>query len=197
LCFLNIRYYEAEAEEAYEKAKKSMVEGKQGLKTWEENMLMFEDSLAIFKEDSFIAMEMRQHIMHCTHDVSFEDFVFLTAGPLENGVFYNTKVVSSRNKARNVGRNEMKKALGLIVAFPEFKNWHCQGKAAEVRESFAEDILGKDYAKLGGKPSGYIRTVYRVRMAYEKYETLGKQKGISRLGSTENELLGGVVNMSG
>jgi hypothetical protein len=170
-----------------------MWKGKEGIESWQKHMLLFEQSLVIFKEDTEKAQGMRKHILHCKHNVSFEDFVFLTAGPLENGVFYKVEILCTHNKKRDIFRIEMKKALQIIIGFPEFSNWHCSGKVPAVRDGFAEEIFGKNYARAGEKPSGYIRTLYRVRMAYEKYGEGGHSTGIRRLTSKGNELLGGVT----
>jgi hypothetical protein len=72
-----------------------MLKGKEGLKSWQENRLLFEESLGNFKGETLKAQEMRKDIMHCMHDVSFEDFVFLTAGPLENGLYYKVEVLNN------------------------------------------------------------------------------------------------------
>lgn len=102
------------------------------VKTWEENMKHFDESLAIFKGNNWKPCEMRKHIMHCRHNVSFEDFVYLTAGPLEHGVYYKTTVEENRNKARNETSNETKKALQMIMAFPEFENWNKDGQSVQA-----------------------------------------------------------------
>jgi hypothetical protein len=106
---------------------------------------------------------MRKHIMHCSHFVSFEDFVFLTLGPLENGVYYKTDYHEKlKNRERNSCRLEYKKALEMIVAFPEFDKWLFGGKGPEVGKSFVEEIVGENYFNITESPSGYIRTLYRI-----------------------------------
>jgi hypothetical protein len=138
-------YNEYLAEESFRNLKRNMEKGREGLITWEENMLLIENELAIFKGNTFEVLQMRKHIMHCSHFVSFEDFVFLTLGPLENGVYYKTDYHEKlKNRERNSCRLEYKKALEMIVGFPEFDKWLFGGKGPQVGQSFVEEIAPVD-----------------------------------------------------
>ena len=123
------RNYVRKAQIIYNKAQRAMDQVVDSELTWEESMTMVENELAKFKGKTKEAKVMRKHIMHCKHeDTCFKQFAFLTMGPLEYGVFYKVEsqegiASSMKNKTRDTIRNEMKKAVEMIVSFPELENW--------------------------------------------------------------------------
>jgi hypothetical protein len=72
-----------EAEEAYDKAFNSMEQCAKSQEGWEEAVTRFDKDLFLFKDGIEQGVQRRKHVSHCTHDISFEDFVFLMFGPLE------------------------------------------------------------------------------------------------------------------
>ena len=54
-------YNEYLAEESFRNLKRNMEKGREGLITWEENMLLIENELAIFKGNTFEVLQMRKH----------------------------------------------------------------------------------------------------------------------------------------
>ena len=130
--------------------------------TWQENMKIFESTLSMFKDGSNEASKMRRHIMHWSEEYeenpSFDEFVFLTVGPLENGVYYDIvteKLIS--NKARDIGKQTMMKALTMILSFPEFSLWHAEKcKPPKVTPKFAGVVLGQNFMNKTAQPKGYL-----------------------------------------
>ena len=185
------------ADIAFSTAQKAIGKALQCEKTWEENMTILEEKMSHFKGDTEEAKEMRKHILHCKHkETTFEDFIFLTMGPLEYGVFYNIlkeQGIAKRNtnEARNNIRNEMKRAVEMIVSFPEFENWKFKNKPPKVGLKFVEAILENDYDKQGSEPKGYIRALYRIRMFYKQW-TQGNQKQVLQV-RLEGDKMGSVL----
>ena len=112
--------------------------------------------------------------------LSFEDFAFLTMGPLEQGVHYKTDFVNSeykinRNDVRDSNISEYKKALKLIIGYPEFNEWN-KNPEIQVSKNFVKEILGEKCLLVTYKPKGYLYALYRVKMFYKIWIFQNTQK---------------------
>ena len=177
-CFLN-------ADIEYSKAQDALRKAIDCGNDWEENVTFLENNLKNFKEDTEEAKTNRKHIMHCKHkETTYEEFVFLTMGPLEYGVFHNWKERAkigerNTNETRNTNRRELKQAIEMIVAFPEFENWKVKNNAPKVGLKFVEAILGENCFKQASKPTGYLKALYRIRMFFNEWTEENVRKGVT------------------
>lgn len=109
--------------------------------------------VCLFQRRDRRSISDEKHILHCKHDhPSFEEFVFLAIGPMENGADYRSEGVKGTymengNKKRDGNWHEMMKAFEMIVGFPEFSDWKQDGKGALLSRNFSMEILGENFEK--------------------------------------------------
>ena len=169
----------------YSKAQESLRKAIDCENGWEEKVIILENNLKIFQGDTEEAKTIRQHIMHCKHkETTFEEFLFLTMGPLEYGVFHNWRdrgKIGERNtnESRNTNRRELKQAIEMIVFFPEFENWRVNKNGPIVGLKFVQAILGENCFNQGSKPTGYLKALYRIRMFYKEWTEKNVKKGVT------------------
>jgi hypothetical protein len=164
----------AQAEDLFHKVEIAVLDMTRQERTWHDAVKTFENCLGVFKGSEVEKTLMRSHVLHCVHNISFEDFVFLAFGPLQYGVYYmiqeNDSVIATiRKPDRTDIRREMMTALRKIVEFPEFPKWKVHGTTVAVTVAFAKVVLGDDFEKKCHQPGGYLYTLYRTRMFYKKW----------------------------
>jgi hypothetical protein len=129
--------------------------------TWEEAITQFDAELSLFKDDDTLASERRKHVAHCSHEISYDDFVFLVFGPLKYGMYYsrNYKLncsTDSTNASRDMLRKEIKKSLQTIyLHFQNSRNGQSIIMSATLsRLSLLQYFWGRDATR--GKQSQLV-----------------------------------------
>jgi hypothetical protein len=151
-------------------------------KKWIELEEILTKHLSILDGDDVEKVRMRKYLLHCDHNASFHDFLFLLFGPLEFGVYYRPQAdcpeISSKNKSRFYARQESIKALKVIGSFPEFPEWHFH--VEKIGVPFAKAVLGQDLDKKSYKPGGYLKALYRTRMLYREWVRAKRSNTLSK-----------------